>query len=201
MNVPRSKRHGVCLAGNFGACDGEAVVLILDLLNQSMQLGLEQWYTQDDYAELQAMNNELHARLETQLQTFAQDIQHMHNEIETAKINQLKLIQEITDKDDAITMQDNEIEEKDAEIQKLKKDIAALEQKNTKLQEKTKYLDTALSEQWKKLVYFMDENEKNRHKLYDLEMQKMTDVLPGKTSNTQACVVDWNTAFAKHYSH
>ena len=191
----------MCLAGNFGACDGEAVVLILDLLNPSMQLGLEQWYTQDDYAELQTMNDELHARLETQLQTFEQDIQHMHNEIEKAKINQLKLIQEITDKDDAITMQDNEIEEKDAEIQKLKKDIAALEEKNTKLQEKTKYLDTALSEQWKKLVHFMDENEKNRHKIYDLEMQKMTDQLQGKTSNTQACVVDWNTAFAKHYSH
>ena len=192
----------MCLAGNFGACDGEAVVLILDLLRQGMPLGLTRFYTIEDAdVELQNINHQLRNQIETLETQHAQDIQHMHNEIEKSRINQLKLIEEIAYKDNAITMQDNEIEEKDAEIQKLKKDIAALEEKNTKLQEKTKYLDTALSEQWKKLVHFMDENEKNRHKIYDLEMQKMTDQLQGKTSNTQACVVDWNTAFAKHYSH
>ena len=56
----------MCLAGNFGACDGEAVVLILDLLRQGMPLGLTRFFTIEDAdVELQNINHQLRNQIET----------------------------------------------------------------------------------------------------------------------------------------
>ena len=70
----------MCLAGNFGACDGEAVVVILDLMRKGMQLGIEQWHTQNDYAKLQTKNNELrakNARLTRQLEVKNEIVENL----------------------------------------------------------------------------------------------------------------------------
>ena len=125
----------MCLAGNFGACDGEAVVLILDLVGQGMPLGLEQWYTQNDYAELQTSNDVLranNARLARQLQTTKRDFEKL-------QANKAALA---TETDELWKTLRNFMKENKKEDAALEEKNKILQAQNTTATEKTKRLTT-----------------------------------------------------------
>ena len=185
----------MCLAVNLGACDGEAVVLILDLLRQRMQLSRERLWDekealQEKIDNLKTINHQLRAR----------------NEDLTIKLRDKSMIEDATlrKKCDKIRELYHIAREKCDELTKThQEEINELE---------TKY-QNEYTKLRKKMITKLD---KSRHQTAELE-KKLKQVTNNDTSvglkefhqyifSEQADamstgVIDWNRSFAEHAFH
>ena len=185
----------MCLAGNSGACDGEAVVVILDLIREGMPLGITPvvFYTiEDANAALQITNHQLRVR----------------NENLKKKLRDKSMIENaaLREKCDKFIEQYNIARKKYAELQKTHQEKIKELQKTH--QEEIKELETKHQNKYDKLRRKMNTKLDNS-RLQTAELEKeLKQVTNNDTSvglkefrqdeTIQSDVIDWNRAFTEH---
>ena len=194
----------MCLAGNFGACDGEAVVVILDLLRPGMQVDPEYATLQKEYDELQAKNARLESKLKTTEQKFEESIQSNHDLIKRLSADNAKLKTTITDQYDKIAaledmgarLRRNKLELKvqlhDQNISNENKDAQI-----TSLQDDIRYKDTqinSLKDSIASLKHKIEEYAEAEKNAWQFGFSRQHEVI-------QSDVIDWNRSFAEHAFH
>ena len=170
----------MCLAGNFGACDGEAVVVILDVLRQDMALGIT-----PEAACYYSIDDADHA-----LQNINKNLQTCIHELEAKNANLTA---------ENLKMQKN----KESLKRDFKESMISTRQELDELQDKNNELDTALRDLLPKYMKLKAQIEKYKEAekiawQFGLDRQF---VFSQQHEAIQSGVIDWNTAFAEHASH
>ena len=202
----------MCLAGNFGACDGEAVVVILDVLRQDMVLGITPeaacYYSIDDaddalqdinqnlqtcIHELEAKNTELTQKLQVSEKSkkwFFQTMKELSKTNDTLKANSQSQSRMIDNLNKKIAKLWGTIDQLRQEVAVVKKENQQLEEKNQELEEKNQELE--------------EENQQLKEEAQENLLRFGFDrqfAFSRQHEAIQSDVIDWNTAFAEHASH